>query len=192
MEDRRPAPGKSVLHEAFRRGWPEVSSSMPPRVKLEVERYLKCGELRYGFVAVTCEACAESRVVAFCCKSRGYGQVKQPGQIREGTRESSRSPRGVRVAEKTLGAGRGTRRRAVCARADARVPCDSGASGLTLSGPIPLITKQPAVWELAIFMNALMLVTNLMPVHRDLDRSAHPLGGMQAVCAETWRKRCVQ
>ncbi len=45
---------------------------MPPRVKLEVERFLTCGDPRFGFVEVTCEACAESRVVAFCCKSRGW------------------------------------------------------------------------------------------------------------------------
>ena len=61
-----------MLHEAFRRGWPEVSNSMPARVKLEVERFLTCGDLRFGFVEVTCETCAESRVVAFCCKSRGW------------------------------------------------------------------------------------------------------------------------
>lgn len=72
VEGRRRAPEKSVLHEAFRRGWPEVSGSMPPRVKLEVERFLTCGDPRFGFVEVTCEACAESRVVAFCCKSRGW------------------------------------------------------------------------------------------------------------------------
>jgi len=53
-EDRRRAPEKSVLHEAFRRGWPEVSSSMPTRVKREVERFLTCGDVRAGFVQVSC------------------------------------------------------------------------------------------------------------------------------------------
>ena len=53
-EDRRRAPEKSVLHEAFRRGWPEVSSSMPTRVKLEVARFLTCGDVRAGFVEVSC------------------------------------------------------------------------------------------------------------------------------------------
>ena len=61
-----------MLHEAFRRGWPEVSGTMPTRVKLEVERFLTCGDARFGFVEVTCETCAESRIVAFCCKSRGW------------------------------------------------------------------------------------------------------------------------
>jgi hypothetical protein len=45
---------------------------MPRRVKMEVERFLTCGELRYGFVEVTCEACDESRLVALCCKGRGW------------------------------------------------------------------------------------------------------------------------
>ena len=61
-----------MLHEAFRRGWPELAGAMPSRVKLEVERFLSCGEARFGFVEVTCEDCAESRVVAFCCKGRGW------------------------------------------------------------------------------------------------------------------------
>ena len=61
-----------MLHEAFRRGWPEVSSAMPTRVKREVERFLTCGDVRAGFVEVTCESCAESRLVAFSCKGRGW------------------------------------------------------------------------------------------------------------------------
>ena len=71
-EDRRRGPEKSVLHEAFRRGWPEVSSAMPTRVKREVERFLTCGDVRAGFVEVTCESCAESRLVALRCKGRGW------------------------------------------------------------------------------------------------------------------------
>jgi len=45
---------------------------MPSRVKREVERFLTCGDARFGFVEVTCETCAESRSVAVCCKSRGW------------------------------------------------------------------------------------------------------------------------
>lgn len=71
-EGRRRAPEQSVLHEAFRRGWPAVSSLVPLRIKQEVARYLTCGDVRCGFVEVTCEACAESRLVAFCCKGRGW------------------------------------------------------------------------------------------------------------------------
>ena len=61
-----------MLHEVFRRGWPEVSGTMPTRVKREAERYLTCGDARFGFVEVSCADCAESRVVAFCCKGRGW------------------------------------------------------------------------------------------------------------------------
>ena len=46
------------MHEAFRRGWPEVSRTMPTRVKLEVERFLTCGDARFGFVEVSCADCA--------------------------------------------------------------------------------------------------------------------------------------
>jgi hypothetical protein len=49
-----------------------VSSSVPTRVKREVQRYLECGDVRYGFVEVACEDCKESRLVAFSCKGRGW------------------------------------------------------------------------------------------------------------------------
>ncbi len=55
-EDRRRAPEKSVLLEAFRRGFASVSGVLPKRVKLEAERYFDCGQLRFGFVEVTCTA----------------------------------------------------------------------------------------------------------------------------------------
>ena len=61
-----------MLHEAFRRGWHAASGFLPRRVKLEVQRYLECGNVRYGFVEVTCEACSDSRLVAFSCKGRGW------------------------------------------------------------------------------------------------------------------------
>lgn len=40
--------GGGVVREAFRRGWPEVQSQVPRRVREEVERYLRCGDVRYG------------------------------------------------------------------------------------------------------------------------------------------------
>ena len=43
VEDLRRAKEKSVLLEAFRRGWPDVSSSMPSRVKLKVARLQRTG-----------------------------------------------------------------------------------------------------------------------------------------------------
>jgi hypothetical protein len=48
----RPA-GSKMLYEAFRRGWPAVSSSVPTRVKREAQRYLECGDVRCDFVEVT-------------------------------------------------------------------------------------------------------------------------------------------
>lgn len=61
-----------MLLEAFRRGWAAVSGCVPTRVKLEVQRYLDCGQLRCGFVEVTCEVCSDSRLIAFSCKGRGW------------------------------------------------------------------------------------------------------------------------
>lgn len=70
--ERRRAPEVSVLHEAFRRGFAGVREWLPERVKREVVAYLRCGDVRYGFVEVTCEGCRESRLVAFSCKGRGW------------------------------------------------------------------------------------------------------------------------
>ncbi len=69
-EGRRRAPEQSVLHEAFRRGWPAVSSLVPLRVKQEVARYLTCGDVRCGFVEVTCEACAKRGWCPACTTRR--------------------------------------------------------------------------------------------------------------------------
>lgn len=63
---------KSVVLEAFQRGWPSVCETVPKRVKREAEAFLRCGDVRYGFVEVSCEDCHESRLVAFCCKGRGW------------------------------------------------------------------------------------------------------------------------
>ena len=49
-----------------------MSSLVPARVKLEVARYLCCGDVRYSFVEVSCEECHDARLVAFSCKGRGW------------------------------------------------------------------------------------------------------------------------
>ena len=49
-----------------------MSSLVPLRVKQEVQRYLGCGDVRCGFVEVSCADCSESRLVAFSCKGRGW------------------------------------------------------------------------------------------------------------------------
>ncbi len=71
-EERRQAPQKSMLREAFRRGWPSVGDWVPKRVRREAEAYVRCGDARSGFVEVSCDDCHQSRVVAFCCKGRGW------------------------------------------------------------------------------------------------------------------------
>ncbi|MDP2274125.1 MAG: transposase zinc-binding domain-containing protein, partial [Archangium sp.] len=64
--------GGGVLREAFRRGWPEVQPLVPKRVREEVERYLRCGDVRYGFVEVACSRCQVPRLVALRCRGRGW------------------------------------------------------------------------------------------------------------------------
>jgi hypothetical protein len=72
-EERRRAPQKSVLREAFQRGWPSVGDWVPKRVRREaLLAYVRCGDARFGFVEVSCDDCHQARVVAFCCKGRGW------------------------------------------------------------------------------------------------------------------------
>ncbi|MCA2979360.1 MAG: transposase zinc-binding domain-containing protein, partial [Myxococcaceae bacterium] len=49
-----------------------AAGGLPARVKREAEAFLRCGDVRYGFVEVSCEDCHESRLVAFCFKGRGW------------------------------------------------------------------------------------------------------------------------
>ncbi|MEW5740829.1 MAG: transposase zinc-binding domain-containing protein [Myxococcota bacterium] len=60
------------MHEAFRRGWPSVSSLLPKRIQAEAARFLTCGDARFGFVEVACASCDDARLVAFSCKGRGW------------------------------------------------------------------------------------------------------------------------
>jgi hypothetical protein len=77
-ELRRRRPEQSLLHQAVRLGWPEVVAAaeerggFPKRVREEVQRYLACGDLRRGFTLAKCDACRESVVIAFSCKTRGW------------------------------------------------------------------------------------------------------------------------
>jgi Transposase zinc-binding domain len=64
--------GEGVLKEAFRRGWAEVQPLVPARVRGEVERYLRCGDVRYGFVEARCAKCEVPRLVALRCRGRGW------------------------------------------------------------------------------------------------------------------------
>jgi hypothetical protein len=73
--DYRPRrPELTALHQAVREGWPKVAEAarLPPRVHEEVRRYLGCGDVRRGFTVVRCDDCAESSLIAFSCKARGW------------------------------------------------------------------------------------------------------------------------
>lgn len=45
---------------------------MPRFCVREVDAFLRCGILAYGFARVWCEACRKDDVVAFSCKGRGF------------------------------------------------------------------------------------------------------------------------
>ncbi len=67
-----------VLRQAVRDGWPGVLAAaeerggLPRRVHEEVRRALGCGDVRRGFTLARCDACEESTVIAFSCKTRGW------------------------------------------------------------------------------------------------------------------------
>lgn len=50
----------------------QTGSGLPRFVKDEVEAYLECGILAYGFLRVRCAECAREKLVAFSCKRRGF------------------------------------------------------------------------------------------------------------------------
>ena len=73
-EEYRPRwPRGTALHRAVREGWPEVDAGaaegngLPRRIRLEVQRYLACGDVRRGFAQLKCDACRNSTLVAFSC-----------------------------------------------------------------------------------------------------------------------------
>jgi hypothetical protein len=43
---------------------------LPKRVKTELERFLECGVLAYGFMRVICDTCDKETLVPFSCKKR--------------------------------------------------------------------------------------------------------------------------
>lgn len=49
-----------------------VKLALPRFVRKELEGYLDCGLLCRGFARLRCDACAETRLVAFSCKGRGF------------------------------------------------------------------------------------------------------------------------
>ena len=74
----RHRPEESVLYRVVSEVWPsfreriEQLSSLPKFVVREVDEYLRCGLLEYGFLRVQCTDCGFERLVAFSCKRRGF------------------------------------------------------------------------------------------------------------------------
>ncbi|SIR68912.1 transposase [Fluoribacter gormanii] len=50
----------------------DVGKGLPSYVKREFEDYLKCGQLKHGFLRVRCDDCFDEKLVAFSCKHRGF------------------------------------------------------------------------------------------------------------------------
>jgi len=74
----RHRPEQTVLHRIVTAFWPsfreqvEAIGSLPKFVVREVEEYLRCGILEYGFIRVECPSCGFERLVALSCKRRGF------------------------------------------------------------------------------------------------------------------------
>ncbi|MBK9266063.1 MAG: transposase zinc-binding domain-containing protein [Polyangiaceae bacterium] len=74
----RHRPEESVLYRVVREHWSsfregvEGLGSLPKFVVNEVDEYLRCGLLEYGFIRAVCESCGCCRLVAFSCKHRGF------------------------------------------------------------------------------------------------------------------------
>ena len=45
---------------------------LPPFVRAEFEKFLRCGVLAHGFARVRCGACGFERLLPFSCKGRGF------------------------------------------------------------------------------------------------------------------------
>jgi len=80
--DARRQPETTVLYRVVRDHLPtlldhardrsEHGFGYPRFVERELEKFLACGLLCRGFVRVRCGDCAEERLVAFSCKTRGF------------------------------------------------------------------------------------------------------------------------
>ncbi len=76
---RRRTPEDTILYdvvrdrvETFLETARQSDRTIPRFVEREFRTYLQCGILAHGFVRVHCDDCGNDRVVAFCCKGRGF------------------------------------------------------------------------------------------------------------------------
>jgi ribosomal protein S27E len=70
---------QTLLHRCVTQHWPRLRLAcethgrpLPPFVKREFEAYLRCGDLREGFLRIHCAGCGHDRLVPFSCKGRGF------------------------------------------------------------------------------------------------------------------------
>ena len=75
----RRQPEKTVLYQAVLTSWLSLASQcdssdwpLPSYVEKEVEAYIRCGILSYGFARIHCGDCGHDRLVAFSCKGRNW------------------------------------------------------------------------------------------------------------------------
>ena len=78
---RAPHPERTALYEIVRDNLETLYGAiedgalevrLPKHAKKELEAFLDCGLLCRGFARLRCEGCEERRLVAFCCKGRGF------------------------------------------------------------------------------------------------------------------------
>ncbi len=76
----RREPKKTLLHRIVRENLAtflveaqerDSSGELPPFIRAEFERYLRCGLLCHGFSRVRCPTCRDELLVAFSCENRG-------------------------------------------------------------------------------------------------------------------------
>jgi predicted RNA-binding Zn-ribbon protein involved in translation (DUF1610 family) len=67
----RNRPEKIILHEVVTRTWPRIVSDfaaadqkLPYHVVQEMENYLKCGMLEFGFIHFACSDCGKERILS--------------------------------------------------------------------------------------------------------------------------------
>ena len=70
---------RTLLHGCVAQHWPHVRRAceargrpLPSFVQREFDAYLRCGDLRDGFLRIHCAGCGHDRLVPFSCKGRGF------------------------------------------------------------------------------------------------------------------------
>ena len=57
--------------DTFKRDREQECREIPEYIEKEIEAFLECGILAYGFLRIQCQSCRHANVVAFSCKKRG-------------------------------------------------------------------------------------------------------------------------